>query len=100
MFSYYNDIQFAEKHWFWLLLIIPVMIAWYIWRLKKHEGEFNFSSFTLFTGIKSSARAKFRHVLFALRLFAFAFIIAALARPQTKAIQPSVNPSCPTKMAQ
>lgn len=84
MFSYFNDIQFAEKHWFWLLLIIPVLTAWYIWRLKKQEGEFNFSSFTLFKGIKSSSKAKFRHILFVLRIFSFVLLIAALARPQSR----------------
>lgn len=84
MLSYYNDIQFAEKHWFWLMLIIPVMIAWYIWRIKKYEGEFNFSSFTLFNGIKTSTRAKSRHLLFALRLIALGLIILALARPQSR----------------
>ena len=84
MFSYFNDIQFAEKHWFWLLLIIQAMITWYVLRLKKHEGEFNFSSFTLFKGIKSSPRAKFRHLLFVLRLVSFALLIGALARPQSR----------------
>ncbi len=84
MFSYFSDIQFAEKHWFWLMLLIPVMVAWYIWRLKKSEGEFNFSSFALFKGVKPSLKAKFRHVLFILRLFAFALIIAAIARPQSR----------------
>ncbi len=84
MLSYYNDIQFAEKHWFWLMLIIPAMVVWYIWRLKKHEGEFNFSSFTLFNGIKTSTRAKFRHLLFVLRIIAFVFLISALARPQSR----------------
>src|SRR6185436_11615053 len=61
-----------------------LMIIWYIWRLKKAEGEFNFSSFTLFHGIKQSGKAKFRHLLFVFRLFAFAFLIAALARPQSR----------------
>ena len=84
MISYFNDIQFAEKHWFWLLGILPAMIIWYLLRLKKHEGELNYSSFTLFTKIKSSGKAKFRHSLFVLRLFAFALIIAALARPQSR----------------
>lgn len=79
-----NDIQFAEKRWFWLLLVIPLMAAWYIWRLKKHEGEINFSSFTLLKGIRSSAKARWRHVLFVFRILAFAFIIAALARPQSR----------------
>lgn len=84
MFSYFSDIQFAEKQWFWLMLLLPVMIIWYIWRLKKHEGEVNFSSFYLFKGIKNSSKAKFRHSLFALRLISFALIIAALARPQSR----------------
>lgn len=84
MINYFNDIQFAEKNWFWLMLILPFLTIWYIWRVKKHEGEFNFSSFTLFRGIKSSAKAKFRHTLFILRLFAFALIITALARPQSR----------------
>jgi Ca-activated chloride channel family protein len=82
--SYFNDIQFAEKHWFWLLLLIPLMLVWYLWRLKKQEGEFNFSSFSLFKGIKQSAKARTRHVLFVLRLFAFALLITALARPQSR----------------
>ena len=84
MISYFNDIQFAEKHWFWLMCLLPLMIIWYIWRLKKNEGELNYSSFTLFGKIKSSGRAKFRHVLFVLRLLSFAFLIAALARPQSR----------------
>ncbi len=84
MISYFNDIQFAEKHWFWLMCLLPLMIIWYIIRLKKREGEFNYSSFALFHKIRSSGKAKFRHSLFALRLMAFALIIAALARPQSR----------------
>jgi Ca-activated chloride channel family protein len=82
--NYFDDIQFAEKYWFWLMLVLPFMIIWYIWRLKKQEGEFNYSSFTLFKGIKSSPKAKSRHVLFVIRLCAFALIITALARPQSR----------------
>jgi Ca-activated chloride channel homolog len=84
MLSYFNDIQFAEKHWFWLLLALPVMIAWYLIRLRKNEGEFNFSSFTLLKGIRTSTKARFRHSLFILRLLAFTLMIAALARPQSR----------------
>ena len=84
MTEFLGDIQFAEKHWFWLLLIIPVMIAWYIWRLKSMEGELNFSTFSLLKGIKQPLRAKFRLSLFVLRILAFTFIIAAIARPQSR----------------
>jgi Ca-activated chloride channel family protein len=84
MFSYFTDIQFAEKHWFWLMLLLPAMILWYLIRLKKNESEVNYSSFILFKGIKSSFKAKMRHSLFILRLLAFALLIAALARPQSR----------------
>ncbi len=84
MFNYFNDIQFAEKQWFWLFLILPLLLAWYIYKSKKYEGEVNFSSFTLFTGIKSSLKAKFRHVLFLLRLICLSLLILAIARPQSR----------------
>ncbi len=84
MMSYFNDIQFAEKRWFWLLLVIPVMLLWYLWRLKRQEGEFNFSSFSLFQGIKNSSRATLRHSLVVLRMLALGLIIVALARPQSR----------------
>lgn len=84
MLNYYNDIQFAEKQWFWLFTIIPILFAWYLFKLKTYEGELNYSSFNLFTGIKSSLKAKFRHVLFLLRLVALSFLILAIARPQSR----------------
>jgi Ca-activated chloride channel family protein len=82
--SYFSDIQFAEKQWFWLMLLIPLMAAWYIWKRNKREAEFNYSSFSLLRGIRSSRKASFRHSLFILRILAFAFIITALARPQSR----------------
>lgn len=84
MLNYYNDIQFAEKQWFWLFAITPMLLAWYLFKLKTYEGEINYSSFNLFTGIKSSLKAKFRHVLFLLRLVALSFLILAIARPQSR----------------
>lgn len=84
MFSYFNDIQFAEKHWFWLMLILPVMILVYILRIRKNEGELNFSSFNLLKGIRPSLRARLRHILFVIRLISVALLIAALARPQSR----------------
>lgn len=84
MIDYFSDIQFAEKHWFWLMLLLPLMTIWYIWRLKKAEGELNFSSFTLFKDVKQPLKARLRHSLFVFRLLSIAFIITALARPQSR----------------
>jgi Ca-activated chloride channel family protein len=66
------------------MLVLPLMIIWYIWRLKKQEGEFNYSSFTLLKGIRTSPKAKTRHILLVLRLASFALLITALARPQSR----------------
>lgn len=84
MLSYFSDIQFAEKHWFWLFIIIPIMITWYLFKLKTYEGEFQYSSFNLFSDIKSSSKAKLRHLLFVLRLITVSLLILAIARPQSR----------------
>jgi Ca-activated chloride channel homolog len=82
--SYFDDIQFAEKGWFWLLLLVPVMIAFYLWRNAKRQPEFKFSSFNLLQGIQPSARIKLRHSLLVLRSLAVIGIVFALARPQSR----------------
>jgi Ca-activated chloride channel family protein len=84
MISYFQDIQFAEKHWFWLFCLLPLMIVWYLWKLKRFEGEFQFSSLENFKGLSSSVKAKLRHITFVLRLIGVSFIIMALARPQSR----------------
>jgi Ca-activated chloride channel family protein len=84
MYSYFNDIQFAEKQWFWLFLILPALIVWYILKLKKQEGEISYSSFQLFEGVQSSLKSKLRHLIFVFRLGAISLLILALARPQSR----------------
>lgn len=66
------------------MLLLPLMIVWYIWRIRKQEGEFNYSSFVLLKGVRTSSKAKFRHILLGLKLMAFALLITALARPQSR----------------
>lgn len=84
MISYLQDIEFAEKHWFWLFLLLPVMIVWYLIKLKRYEGEVQFSSFDNFQGIKTSLKARLRHLVLVMRLLGVSFIILALARPQSR----------------
>ncbi len=84
MISYLEDIQFAEKHWFWLFLLLPAMIIWYLVKLKKYEGEVHFSSFDNFKGIKTSLKARLRHLVLVMRLIGISCIILALARPQSR----------------
>lgn len=79
----FKSIEFASSGYFWLLLIIPVMIGWYIWRQKKLYGHLNISSIKGFALPAKSRLAKFRHLQIILRSLSLAALIVALARPQT-----------------
>ncbi len=76
-------LQFADPVYFWLLLLIPAAVAWYFYRLREHHATLQVSSLKAFRQIRPGWRLYSRHILFALRMLAAAFLITALARPQT-----------------
>lgn len=82
--AYIKDLTFADKDLFWLMLVLPVLIFWYIFRLKKREAELHFSSFDQLGPVKPSFKSGLRHVAFAFRLIGVALIIVVLARPQSR----------------
>ncbi len=77
-----EGIEFVNKQFFWLLLLLPLALLWYILKHKRQTAELNISSLKGFK-ITNSWLPKLKHLLFALRFFALALIIMALARPQT-----------------
>lgn len=80
MLSNWREISFANPDFFWLLLIIPLMIIWYIFREKNFYGTIKVTTTKSFG---NSPIAVFRHSLVVLRSIAIAALITALARPQT-----------------
>ena len=64
------------------LLLIPLLIAWYIWRHKRQEVHIQLSSILPFR-TKKSKKLFFMHIPFILRLLVLSFLIIALARPQS-----------------
>ena len=76
-------ILFADPEYFWLMLLIPAAIGWYIYRLKRHHATLQISSVKAFSQVRPGWRLYSRHILFGLRLLAASFFIIALARPQT-----------------
>ena len=78
----FEDIQFLNKELFWFLLLLPIAIAWYVFKHNKQSAELKMSSIEGFKAT-SSFWSKFKHVLFALRMLALALLITALARPRT-----------------
>lgn len=77
-----KNITFAHPQFFWLLLIIPLMIAWYWFSNKKSLPNLTLSSTIVFRRVNSWADYLY-HSLFSLRIIAVALLIIALARPQT-----------------
>lgn len=78
-----NNITFASPYFFYLLLLIPIFIYWYWKRSRQQYVEMQIPTLQSFQFAPRSWRQRFRHLLFALRIFSFILLVIALARPQS-----------------
>ena len=77
-----KEIEFTHSVFFWLLLIIPILVVWYVAKNKQQNADLKISSLKGFSN-QSSIWSILKHLLFFTRLLAVGLIITALARPQT-----------------
>jgi Ca-activated chloride channel homolog len=87
----FKDVTFAYSWVLFLLLLIPLLVAWYFWKGRKKQASITYSSLKAFEKIPATFRERFRHFPFALRMLALIFLIIALARPQNFSAGQSVN---------
>lgn len=80
----FENVQFSNPEFFWLLLALPLAILWYVLTRKEQMASVKLSSTKAFRN--SSWLTKLKPLLFALRLLALASVITALARPQIEDI--------------
>ncbi|WP_405400413.1 vWA domain-containing protein [Maribacter sp. Asnod2-G09] len=80
----FENISFANPDFFWLFLLLPLAIVWYIFKQKEQTASLRISSAKGFT--YNSILPKLKPGLFILRILALGAIIVALARPQTEDI--------------
>ena len=78
----FEGIEFLNKEFFWLFLLLPLAILWYVLKRKRQTAELKISSVKGFL-IGNSLLPKLRPLLFVFRLLALAILIVALARPRT-----------------
>jgi len=78
----FEGIEFVNKEFFWLLLLLPLAMLWYMFKYKKQTAELKISSTKGFK-VANSWLPQFRHLLFVFRLLALTLLITALARPRT-----------------
>ncbi len=86
-----GELTFAYKYVLFLLAIIPALLAWYVWKQQNRHPDIKFVHGQYISGVRKSTRLRLIHLPFALRLLAMAFLIFALARPQTSSSSRNVN---------
>lgn len=82
--DFFRDITFANPWAFWLLLVIPLLVLWYVWKLPRSTGQVKVSTLGYYKNVKSSAKEWLRHSLLLLRMLVIALLIVVLARPQSR----------------
>ncbi|GAA4311807.1 VWA domain-containing protein [Mucilaginibacter gynuensis] len=83
MLNLFKSLEFAHPGFFWLFVLIPVMIAYYIWREQHLQGTLSVSAVKGFALPKKSVIARMRHLGIVLRVLCISALIIALARPQS-----------------
>ena len=76
-----KEVSFLNPEFFWLFLLLPAAVVWYIWKRKQQSATLKISSVKGFKAEKSLL-AKLKPLLFALRLLALSSLIIAMARPR------------------
>lgn len=77
-----TTIHFANKIYFLLLIIVPLLILWHLYLKKTGKRFILYSSKKLIKSSDRTLKAFFIKNLFYLKLLALILFIAALARPQ------------------
>jgi Ca-activated chloride channel family protein len=77
-----RGIVFGDPAFLYLLLIVPAMTAWYIFRHHRANASISVPGIDQFSNAPTTFRHVLRHLLFALRAVAIAILIIVLARPQ------------------
>jgi Ca-activated chloride channel homolog len=87
----FKEFEFAYPEYFYVLLIIPVMIAWYLFKNHRSKAEIKISTSLPFAAVRRSYKLYLYHLLFVFRIAAIALLAVALARPQTTSRSQDVN---------
>ena len=77
-----KTLHFAAKAYFFLLVLVPLLIAWYIFVRKRGERFIFYSSKKLIADANRTVKAFFIRNLFYIKMAALALFILALTRPQ------------------
>ncbi len=83
--------SWANPEYLWLLLLIPLLVAWYWFRYRNSSPGMRYSALKGFEGVKQTLKTRLTHLLFVLRMLALALLIVALSRPQSISSKQNVS---------
>lgn len=81
--EWYQQIVFAYPYLLWLLILLPLLIVWYLFKNKTASSSITISTLRIYKR-HGGSKTVIRHLPFVLRLLAIALLIVAIARPQTR----------------
>jgi Ca-activated chloride channel family protein len=87
----FSNITFANPGFLYLLILVPLLVAWYIYRFRTNTASLQFSSTEVFENTPASIRQYLFHGLAVIRILAVALLIIALARPQSSSRRQNVS---------
>lgn len=79
----FNDVTFAYSWVLYLMLAIPLLVAWYFIKGRRNFSSVKYSSINIFNEAPVTIRERLKHMPFAFRMIALGLLIIALARPQS-----------------
>lgn len=79
----FSNIEFANPYLLYLLLIIPILVVWYIFKYRKGKADLQLSTTEGLEKAPISVKQRLTHSLFVLRLLGIGLLLVALARPQS-----------------
>ncbi|MDT8392520.1 MAG: VWA domain-containing protein [Bacteroidales bacterium] len=87
----FTDYTYANPGYLYLLILLPLLGAWYWYKLRNNNPGLQFSSTSGFSNTRRSWRQYFIHSLFIFRILAIGLLIIVLARPQSTTSRRDVN---------
>ena len=78
-----NNLEFAHPGFLWLLLLIPAILVYYIFRDSKSKASLQLSTLSGIDLSGSNWKVYLRHLVFTFRILAIGLLIIALSRPQS-----------------
>jgi Ca-activated chloride channel homolog len=86
------NVTFLNPEFFWLFLLLPLAVAWYVFKRKEEKPTLKISSLKGFKAT-TSIIPKLKPLLLVLRLLALSSLIIALARPRSVDVSNKSNNS-------